>query len=157
QLQRALRIEALSPGWRGSFEALLRNPTSGNAGLTPDVAAHPPAPGFRRLRVAAIDREAADILSVTMRSPDAKRLSEALPGQYVVVKLQPVAGSAPIFRSYSLSGAASRDTYRISVKIEPRGAEGTWLRDHLRVEDILDVSSPRGSFVLQPGARPVVL
>src|SRR5919204_456312 len=37
QLERALRIEALSPGWRSSFEALLQSQTtavgSGNAGL----------------------------------------------------------------------------------------------------------------------------
>src|SRR5205809_1313828 len=46
QLERALRIEALSPGWRGSFEALLKNPSSGNAGLVPEAAAHPAAPGF---------------------------------------------------------------------------------------------------------------
>src|SRR5260370_20316641 len=70
-LERALRIEALSPGWRGSFEALLQSPSNGNAGLVPEVAAHPAAPGFRRLAVAAIDRESADVLSLTMRSPDA--------------------------------------------------------------------------------------
>src|SRR5207245_11690746 len=33
RLERALRIEALSPGWRSSFEALLHSQTSGNAGL----------------------------------------------------------------------------------------------------------------------------
>src|SRR5262249_32104972 len=47
--------------------------------------------------------------------------------------------------------------YRISVKIEPNGAAGTHLRDHIRVGDTLDISAPRGSFILQPGARPVVL
>src|SRR5207247_6587069 len=31
------------------------------------------------------------------------------------------------------------------------------LKDHVRVGDALDVSSPRGSFVLEPGERPVVL
>src|SRR4051812_19853983 len=41
QLERALRIEALSPGWRASFEALLQNPANGNAGLVPEAAAHP--------------------------------------------------------------------------------------------------------------------
>src|SRR3954466_8211353 len=35
RLERALQIEALSPGWRGSFEALLQSQTSGNAGLVP--------------------------------------------------------------------------------------------------------------------------
>ena len=44
RLQRAVRLEALSPGWRGSFEALLQNDTTvtgGNAGLVPATAAHP--------------------------------------------------------------------------------------------------------------------
>src|SRR6201987_5916557 len=45
-LQRALRIEALSPGWRSSFEAMLGSQASGNAGLMPAAAAHPAAPGF---------------------------------------------------------------------------------------------------------------
>jgi ferredoxin-NADP reductase len=43
------------------------------------------------------------------------------------------------------------------VKIEPNGVAGTWLRDHVRVGDSLDVSSPRGSFILQIGEPPVVL
>src|SRR6266487_3281275 len=55
RLECALRIEALSPGWRSSFEALLQSSTtaagSGNAGLAPVEAAHPAAPGFRPLAV----------------------------------------------------------------------------------------------------------
>ena len=43
------------------------------------------------------------------------------------------------------------------MKIEPNGAAGTYLREHVRVGDALDVSSPRGSFILQSGERPVVL
>src|SRR5216684_7070913 len=80
-LERALRIEALSPGWRGSFEALLQRPSNGNAGLVPEPAAHPAAAGFRRLGVTAIDPESADVLSLTMRSPDGQPLQTALPGQ----------------------------------------------------------------------------
>jgi ferredoxin-NADP reductase/MOSC domain-containing protein YiiM len=161
RLQRALRIEALSPGWRGSFEALLRSETtaggSGNAGLVPAAAAHPVAPGFQPLRVVAIDRESADILSVSMRSRDGKPLPQALPGQYVVLRLRRTSSSSPLLRSYSLSGPPSREGYRISVKIEPNGAAGTYLSDHVRVGDVLDVSAPRGTFVLQSGKRPVVL
>jgi ferredoxin-NADP reductase/MOSC domain-containing protein YiiM len=156
-LGRALRIEALSPGWHGSFEALLRSPTGGNAGLTPAAAAHPAAPGFRPLAVTSIDRESADVLSVTMKSPDGQPLPGAQPGQYIVLRLQPAAATAPIFRSYSLSGPVSGERYRISVKIEPGGVAGTWLRDGVRVGDTLDVSSPRGSFILQAGERPAVL
>jgi len=157
QLARALRIEALSKGWRGSFEALLQSHTSGNAGLAPTAAAHPTAPGFRPLKVATIDQESADVLSLTMQSADGQPLQTALPGQYVVLRLQPTTGSPPIFRSYSLSGPVSTERYRISVKIEPNGVGGTYLREHVRVGDTLNVSEPRGSFILGPGEGPLVL
>jgi ferredoxin-NADP reductase/MOSC domain-containing protein YiiM/ferredoxin len=157
RLEHALRIEALSPGWRASFEALLRSSTNGNAGLVPQAAAHPAAPGFRRLAVAAIDRESEDVISITMQSPDGEPLEAARPGQYVVLRLQPATGGPPLSRSYSLSGPVSAERYRISVKIEPKGAAGVYLRDRVRVGNALDVSSPRGSFILESGKRPVVL
>ena len=164
RLRRALRIDALSPGWRASFEALLQSATTGphraddgNAGLAPAAAAHPAAPGFRRLAVTAIDRESADVLSLTMQSADGQALPAALPGQYVVLRLRRSGDERPLYRSYSLSGARSTERYRISVKIEPSGAGGEYLRDHVGVGGALDVSAPRGSFVLQSGEGPVVL
>ncbi|HEY5756431.1 MAG TPA: MOSC and FAD-binding oxidoreductase domain-containing protein [Steroidobacter sp.] len=156
-LERALRIEPLSPGWRFSFEALLKNPSDGNAGLAPEAAAHPAAPGFRQLVVTAIDHESTDVISLTMQSSTGQPLPIAMPGQYVVVRLQPANGGPPIFRSFSLSGPRSTERYRISVKIEPNGMAGTYLRNQLRLHDTIDVSSPRGSFILQPGEQPVVL
>jgi ferredoxin-NADP reductase/MOSC domain-containing protein YiiM len=162
QLERALRIGALSPGWRGSFEALLQSEksvagNSGNAGLMPAAAAHPVAPGFRRLKVTTINQESADVISLTMQSADGQSLPAALPGQYVVLRLQPSAGRAPIFRSYSLSGERSTERYRISVKIEPNGVAGNHLQERVGVGDVLKVSSPRGSFVLKSREQPVVL
>jgi ferredoxin-NADP reductase/MOSC domain-containing protein YiiM/ferredoxin len=161
RLERALRIDALSPGWRGSFQALLQSHTAGtpdgNAGLAPAAASHPAEPGFTPLTVAAIEQESADVVSLTFTSVDGRPLRAALPGQYVVLRLQPTAGGAPLFRSYSLSGDISTERYRISVKTEPHGVAGTYLRQHVRAGDVLDVSAPRGSFVLQPGDGPVVL
>jgi ferredoxin-NADP reductase/MOSC domain-containing protein YiiM len=161
QLERALRLEALSPGWRASFEALLRShadagPT-GNAGLVPAAAARPAAPGFHPLSVAAIEHESVDVLSLTMQPLDGQPLKTPLPGQYVVLRLQPAAGGPALLRSYSLSGPLSTERYRISVKVEPNGAAGKYLREHVRVGDVLDVSSPRGSFVLDEGDGPVGL
>jgi ferredoxin-NADP reductase/MOSC domain-containing protein YiiM/ferredoxin len=161
RLERALRIEALSPGWRSSFEALLQSQSTaakgGNAGLAPAAALHPVAPGFQPLVVPEIDQESEDVVSLSMRHPEGQPLPAALPGQYVVLRLRPTGSGAPLFRSYSLSGPLSRERYRISVKIEPRGAGGIYLQEHVRVGDVLDVSSPRGSFILQSGQRPVVL
>jgi ferredoxin-NADP reductase/MOSC domain-containing protein YiiM/ferredoxin len=161
QLERALRIDALSPGWRASFNALLESQSipgaSGNAGLAPAASAHPAAPGFRPLAVTAIDQESADVISFTMQSSDGAPLPTALPGQYVVLRLQQNSGGAPLFRSYSLSGGLSANRYRISVKIEPNGIGGQYLQQHVRVGDALDVSAPRGTFILDSGDRPVVL
>jgi ferredoxin-NADP reductase/MOSC domain-containing protein YiiM len=161
RLEHALRIEALSPGWRSSFQAMLGTQTgaagSGNAGLIPAAAARPAAPGFRPLAVTAIDQESVDVLSLTLQSPGSQSLPAALAGQYVVLRLQRSGGGPPLFRSYSLSGPLTAQRYRISVKIEPNGAGGTYLRQRVRTGDLLDVSSPRGSFILQPGERPVVL
>jgi ferredoxin-NADP reductase/MOSC domain-containing protein YiiM len=161
RLERALRIEALAPGWRSSFEALLRaqkaNTAGGNAGLIPAAAAYPVAPGFAKLTVRAIEHESADVLSLTMQGADDQPLPVALPGQYVVLRLRPVVGGSAIFRSYSLSSSPSAQRYRISVKVEPNGVAGEYLRAHARVGDVLEVSSPRGSFICESGERPVVL
>ena len=162
QLERVLRIPALSPGWRWSFEALLQSQrahpgATGNAGLIPASAAQTATPGFRQLRVSRIDRECADVISLSLEPSAGTRLTTALPGQFVVLRLRPSAQGAPLFRSYSLSGPISDERYRLSVKLEPNGAGGTFLSNHVRPGDVLDVSEPRGSFVLQPGSGPVVL
>jgi MOSC domain-containing protein YiiM/ferredoxin-NADP reductase len=158
-LERALRIRALSPGWRSSFQSLLDAPNgaTGNAGLTPPVAARPTARGFVPLRVSRIAPESAEVLSVSLVGSDGRALPTPLPGQFVVLRLRPRPDEPPLLRSYSLSGPPSADGYRVSVKIEPGSAAGAYLRDRLRAGDVLDVSAPRGAFVLEPGEGPVAL
>lgn len=162
QLERALRLEALPSGWRTSFEALLQSQQrpgggGGNAGLAPAVAGHPAAPGFSSLEVMQIDRESVDVLSLSLRPADLHPLPIPLPGQFVVLRLHPKPDGPPLFRSYSLSGTPTSERLRISVKLEPNGAAGTYLRNQVRIGDQLDVSAPRGNFILQPGHGPVVL
>ena len=60
-------------------------------------------------------------------------------------------------RSYSLSGEADAERYRVSVKREVHGAAGAYIDDELRVGDVVDASAARGSFTLRPGDTPVVL
>ncbi|MBN3765277.1 MOSC domain-containing protein [Burkholderia sp. Ac-20365] len=160
-LERALRISALSPGWRTSFDTLLRSveagTSDGNAGLAPAAAAKAAEPGFRQHRVAAIQRESADVLSFAFEPTDGLPLKPHRPGQYVVLRIKQGDQASPFFRSYSLSGAPGTARYRISVKIEPNGAAGKYLGEHVRVGDTLDVSAPRGDFVLNEAMNPVVL
>lgn len=162
QLERALRIPALSPGWRTSFQAMLeqetsRSPATGNPGLAPEIGPPPAWPGFRPLRVSRIDRESRTILSLVLVPEDGFPLAAALPGQFVVLRLRPKPEAPPLLRSYSLSDTPSADHYRVSVKQEPEGAASTYLHQHVRPGDLLEVSAPRGSFTLRPGDGPVVL
>jgi ferredoxin-NADP reductase/MOSC domain-containing protein YiiM len=161
-LQRALRIPALSPGWQGSFRALLDHPSdrglgAGNAGLVAGDNQPPAWPGFRSLRVSRIDEESLAVFSLTLTSLDRQPLAIPLPGQFVVVRLHPDPAAAPLLRSYSLSSAPEGDHYRISIKQEEHGAASSYLHDHIRVGDCLEVSAPRGVFTLASGDRPAVL
>jgi ferredoxin-NADP reductase/MOSC domain-containing protein YiiM len=161
QLERALRIPALSAGWRTSFQALLQNessgsPMTGNPGLAVAVAT-PAWVGFRPLRIARIDQESRSIISLLLVSVDEHPLVAAEPGQFVVLRLRPNPDAAPLLRSYSLSDTPSTDHYRVSIKRELNGVASTYVHKYVKVGDILDVSAPRGSFTLQAGDRPVVL
>ena len=162
QLQRALRIPALSPGWKGSFEALIAQESgdaqaSGNRGLNRTAGPPPAWNGFRTLRAARVERESAAVVSLTFESMDGSRLPPALPGQYLVLRLRPAADTPSLLRNYSISSAPESGTYRISVKQEAKGKGSTFLDTQVKKGDLLEVAAPRGSFTLQPGEGPVVL
>jgi MOSC domain-containing protein YiiM/ferredoxin-NADP reductase len=127
QLERALRIPALSAGWRRSFEALLAQErgggaTTGNVGLTPASGPPPAWRGFRPLRVSRKARECSDVISLVLEPTDARPVAKALPGQFIVLRLKPAPDAPPLTRSYSLSGEPSAERYRVSVKREAHGA-----------------------------------
>ena len=95
-LERALRIPALSPGWRASFEALLQQArapgaTAGNAGLRADASPTPAWAGFRPLTVTGKTRESDSVTSLRLEAADGTPLPAALPGQFVVLRLRPAA------------------------------------------------------------------
>ncbi|HEV3202424.1 MAG TPA: MOSC and FAD-binding oxidoreductase domain-containing protein [Bryobacteraceae bacterium] len=162
ELERALRIPALSPGWKSSFEALLRQMTqpgsrTGNAGLASAEQMVTAVPGFRPLKVARMDRESSSVVSLALEPVDGRPLTVPLPGQFVVLRLRPKAEAPPVLRSYSLSDLPDAGRYRITVKQEPHGIASTYVSTQLRTGDVLDVSEPRGAFILRRGDLPVVL
>jgi len=159
QLESALRIPALSPGWKGSLQALLDRGTSesGNPGLTGSTGGPPAWSGFRSLRVAKVERESASVLSLFFEPIDGPPLPAALPGQFLVFRLHIKPGLPPILRNYSISSAPGSNAYRVSVKHEINGAGSSFLHSQVKAGDVLEVSAPRGTFTLQPGDEPVVL
>ena len=156
-LLRALRVPALSPGWQGSFRALLNEqPGSGNAGLA--VTSPPPAwPGFRQVTVTAITRESDSAISIRLDDPTGVPLPAARPGQYLTVRLQPDEQQRAVLRNYSLSGPPGAGYYRVTVKRERGGVASGYLHTRLAVGDQLDIAAPRGTFILDDTHAPVLL
>ena len=161
KLERSLRVPALSQGWKTSLKAIAEQKTSegGNRGLTASSGPPPAWPGFRQLRVARVDREAADVSSLSFEqtdSADAAPLPAALPGQFLVLRLRTTPNGPMLLRNYSMSGMPGARTYRVSVKRETTGVVSSYLCDHVHAGDILEVSAPRGGFILRSGNAPVV-
>ena len=161
QLQRALRIPALSKGWQSSFQAMLQQDfssktTVGNPGLAYEEQA-PAWPGFRQMRVARIHKESDNVTSFVLAPIDGQPLPVFQAGQFVVLRLLVDPGKPPVLRSYSLSDLPAADHFRISVKSELNGIGSSFLCNRAREGDVLDVSAPRGTFTLHPNQGPVVL
>jgi ferredoxin-NADP reductase/MOSC domain-containing protein YiiM len=159
QLERSLRVPALSQGWKTSLKAIAEQKTSkgGNPGLKASSGPPPAWPGFRSLPVARVDREAADVVSLSIEQADGAPLPAALPGQFLVLRLHTTPNGPMLLRNYSMSGMPGAGTYRVSVKRETNGVVSSYLFDHAHAGDILQVSAPRGGFILRSGDAPVVL
>lgn len=127
QVLRALRIPALSDGWKASFREIAARPdgddrATGNAGLTPESP--PPAwPGFRTLAVTAVEPESDSVISLHLADPGGAAVPPAEPGQFLTLRMRPRDDGPPLMRSYSLSGPPGASYYRISVKRAPHGRQ----------------------------------
>ena len=159
-LRRAIRIPALSRDWQGSMQALLAaaeaGGTTGNAGLGPGASAPPAWPGFRPVVIVASGEESADVRSFEFAAEDGSPLPPARPGQHILLRMRPNPDAPAVTRNYSLCGPPGTPNYRIGVKYE-RGLASGFLHQFVRAGRRLEVSAPRGSFMLAAGAAPVVL
>ncbi|MDH3703409.1 MAG: MOSC domain-containing protein [Alphaproteobacteria bacterium] len=155
--RKALRIKALSPGWRGSFEDRVAK-----ADITGKTAE-----GFRTLIVDRIERESDHISSFYLLPEDGKELPHYMPGQFLPIRLDIPGEPKPLNRTYSLSDRPGRDYYRLTIKREPPpkdrpdappGRSSNYFHDTLKPGSKLRVRSPRGKFYLDPkGSSPVAL
>jgi ferredoxin-NADP reductase len=100
--------------------------------------------------------ESTTVSSIYLTAADGNRLPAARAGQYLTLRV-PGAGRPAAVRSYSLSSAPDAGTYRISVKQELHGAASSYLCRSLRPGAVLEAAAPRGDFVLDAGAGPVLL
>src|SRR5215469_491035 len=143
QLQRALRIPALSKGWQGSFQTMLQQPLDsktalGNPGLA-DEAQAPAWPGFREMRICGINKESDSVTSFILSPIDGWPIPLCQAGQFVVLRLLVDPDKPAVLRSYSLSDLPAADHFRISVKSELNGIGSSFLCNRAREGDVLDV------------------
>jgi ferredoxin-NADP reductase len=123
--------------------------------------------GWRRFRVAAIVDEARDVKSFYFVPVDGQPLAPFASGQYLTFRLGSDHEQASLVRCYSLSDRPRQDYYRTTIKrIGPSaekpdaspGHSSNFFHRNVKVDDVLDVRAPAGTFFLDPLARePVVL
>jgi nitric oxide dioxygenase len=116
----------------------------------------------RQYRVVRRIEEAADVISLVLEPVGGGPLPTVAPGQYVSVFVDlPDGDRQP--RQYTVSSTAVRTRLQITV-LRVRGVNGvpdgrvsSYLHDHVKVGDVLDVSVPAGDFVLTPTESPLLL
>ena len=153
----ALTIQALSPGWRQSFEARL-------------AKAKVSATAQEKLRTLSVNRkirETENITSFYLVPADSTPLAAFLPGQFLPLKLDIPGQYRPVLRTYSLSDSPSAGHYRLTIKREVAppdrpdaypGAASNYFHDQVEVGAKLLAQAPRGRFVLDPSRdTPVAL
>jgi ferredoxin-NADP reductase len=102
------------------------------------------------LRVAAKDRAADGVVTLTLARPGGGRLPDWAPGAHVDLVLP-----NGLTRQYSLCGDRwDARTYRVGVLREPDGRGGSaFVHDELRVGDPVGIGGPRNNFWLVPSGK----
>ena len=114
--------------------------------------------GERAFRIDRIVKESDVISSFYLRPCEGEHLIDFTPGQYVglIVELN----GQRVRRNYSLSDAPGKEGVRISVKRENDGLISGYLHNCAATGDIVMLTAPAGSFVLDAAAaetqRPLV-
>ncbi len=123
--------------------------------------------GWRPFRVAAIVDEAKDIKSFYFVPVDGRPLAPFAPGQFLTFRLGAGAEQQPIVRCYSLSDRPRQDYFRTTIKRiaavpgnpeAPPGRGSNYFHHNVKVDDVVEVRAPAGTFFLDPQAsEPIVL
>ncbi|MEU1208576.1 PDR/VanB family oxidoreductase [Nocardia sp. NPDC005825] len=106
------------------------------------------------VQVRSVRKLGTDILGFTFASATGRPLPEFEPGAHIDVQLP-----NGVSRQYSLCNTYEPGgTYQIAVKLEPASRGGsTFLHKQIVEGDILQISSPKNLFALDPSARHALL
>ena len=126
------------------------------------IAGVDPTVPWRRYTVAERVQEATDIVTLVLKPSDGGRVPAHQPGQYVSVAVDLPDGSRQP-RQFTVSTGSREQSVQITIRRQrgshgaPDGVVSSFLHDHVCVGDELDVSTPSGDVVLEPGNDPLLL
>ncbi len=102
-------------------------------------------PTFHKLRIAEINKEANETVSITFTVPS-ELINDYtfISGQYLTLRAD-IKGE-DLRRSYSLSSAPHENTWRVAIKKVENGKFSTYANDVLKAGDEIDVMTPAGHF-----------
>lgn len=102
---------------------------------------------YTPLRIREIRPETPDAYSLILEKPASG--FEYLPGQYLTLRVEIDGQKYP--RAYSLSSSPYLDTHlQVTIKRLPGGIVSSYIWQHLRAGDTIEVFPPLGNFTVQP-------
>ncbi|MCY4044399.1 MAG: FAD-binding oxidoreductase [Cellvibrionales bacterium] len=108
--------------------------------------------GFKSFRIERIVQESNTVKSFYFQPEDGSIIPDALPGQFISVRVKPEGYPNQQIRQYTLSDI---NQLRISVKKEPEGLVSSHLHG-LQVGDLVELQSPSGHFIHKNSAKKSV-
>ncbi|MGW5071857.1 2Fe-2S iron-sulfur cluster-binding protein [Rhodococcus sp. NPDC004095] len=110
-------------------------------------------PLFQRATVTRIVKECADARTYVLAPHDGPFSYQA--GQFCTFKVR--VDGQDLYRSYSMSSAPETDDELMTtVKRVPGGRVSNWLHDNLVEGDEVELTTPAGTFLLQPSEAPLL-
>ena len=107
---------------------------------------------FHKLAITEINQETTDTISVGFNvPPELAEQFQFQPGQHLTIRVN-ISGE-DIRRNYSLCTAPDEQQWKIAIKHLEGGIFSTWARNDLKVNDVVEVIPPHGSFILNPDSR----
>jgi len=156
-IEKAIKIKALSPGWKNSFEDRLAK-----SKLSEELNDK-----YISLIVSEKVPESQTITSFYLVPKGREPLPTFLPGQFLPLKLDIPGQYKPVVRTYSISDSPDKDYYRLTIKREPAppdrpdlypGVSSNYFHDEVEPGTKLLAKAPRGKFFLDSkGDNPIVL
>ena len=115
---------------------------------------------FKPFKIVRKEQENDIVTSFYLAPVDGEKLPEAVPGQYISLRLAMPGEQYLMNRQYTVTDVTENNEYRISVKREddanPNGRVSTYLHNVAEIGSEIEVSAPAGLFTLKEGTNDVL-